>query len=329
MVNDLQSLKARCDLRVLVEHDLGPAPKRGGRAHLWKCPFHHEQRGYSLAVWADGYRCFGACNRSGDLFDWLQRYRRLSFAEALEVIGQELPVHPIGRARLHYASSEPPPGEWQEAARQVVDYAEDQLWSLRGQAALSYLLGRGLTSQTIRKARLGLIPGDWRSWQTLHGLSVPAGILIPWFAGGALWAVKVRRGAGDVKYVQIAGGCAHALYNADSLEDRSAALLCEGEFDALIAEQEAGKLVAVVSLGSASSLLNLRWYSHLITCSSVLVAYDNDEAGEKGARQVCKVSPRFRQIHVPEGNDITDYYLADGDIYQWIEHELYDGLLAV
>ncbi len=91
---DTQRLKDNCDLRRLVEQDLGPAPLRGGRAYLWKCPFHHEQKGFSLAVWANGYRCFGACDTSGDALDWLMNYRRLSFIEALRVLGE-----PVENAR--------------------------------------------------------------------------------------------------------------------------------------------------------------------------------------------------------------------------------------
>ena len=50
MVVDTQRLKENCNLRRLVEQDLGPAPLRGGRAYLWKCPFHNEHKGFSLAV---------------------------------------------------------------------------------------------------------------------------------------------------------------------------------------------------------------------------------------------------------------------------------------
>ena len=86
-MTDTQRLKASCDLRRLVEQDLGQPLARGGRAFLWKCPFHHEKRGLSLAVWADGYFCFGKCDRGGDALDWLQRYRRLSFTEAVQLLG--------------------------------------------------------------------------------------------------------------------------------------------------------------------------------------------------------------------------------------------------
>ncbi len=89
-MTDTQHLKEHCDLRRLVEQDLGPAPLRGGRAYLWKCPCHHEHKGFSLAVWANGYRCFGACDTSGDALDWLTNYRRLSFVEALRVLGERM-----------------------------------------------------------------------------------------------------------------------------------------------------------------------------------------------------------------------------------------------
>jgi hypothetical protein len=90
-MNDLKLLKEQHDLRLIVEADLGPAHCRGGKALLWRCPFHNEHKGYSLAVWEDGWRCFGACGAKGDVLDWLQRYRGLSFTEACEYLGQTTP----------------------------------------------------------------------------------------------------------------------------------------------------------------------------------------------------------------------------------------------
>jgi len=116
---DTGVLKAQYDLRQVVEQDLGPAPMRGGRALLWRCPFHHERKGYSLAVWADGFRCFGKCQVSGDVFDWLQRYRGLSFQAALEVLGampRTALTRPVTRPM---PPAEPPPGAWQAAACQM------------------------------------------------------------------------------------------------------------------------------------------------------------------------------------------------------------------
>ena len=320
-MNEVQVLKTRIDVRVLVEQDLGQPISRGARASLWKCPFHHERKGASLAVWADGYHCFGACASGGDVLDWLLKYRRLSFPEALDILGKAYTDRPKSIASVR-GSTEPPSAEWQEVARKVIEIAEDRLWSADGEPALAYLYRRGLTSRTIRYARLGYLPKGYRDWQTIEGLQVPAGILIPWFTGGTLWAVKARRAAGEPKYVQIAGGSAHGLFNADALGNRECALLCEGEFDTLLAHQEAGQLVAAVSLGSAGTVLSARWYSELVMCREILVAYDSDATGDKGAARLCALSPRFRAIRVPEGKDITEFFQLNGDILQWVESQL-------
>jgi len=322
MMTDVQRLKESCDLRQLVAQDLGPPMARGGRAHLWKCPFHHERKGFSLAVWSNGYRCFGKCDAHGDALDWLQNYRRLSFVEALHVLGQPSDNIPIVAREQLALSSEPPGWDWQQAAERVVSRAEDILWSLGGEAALLYLLERGLTTRTIREARLGYVPGDFQEWQVIEGLRVPCGITIPWFAADSLWAVKVRRAAGEPKYQQIKGGSAGGLYGANRLEGRDVALFCEGEFDTLLVHQEANDLVAAVTLGSATNKLSTRWYAELATCREILVAYDRDLAGKNGAKHLLTLSPRFRRISVPEGKDISEFYIDKGDVYTWIEKEL-------
>lgn len=325
MKTDTRTLKAQVDLRRIVELDLGPAPLRGGQALLWKCPFHHEKKGYSLAVWRDGYRCFGACQIAGDVFDWLQRYRSLDFGQAVQVLQggsgftPERGLHPPD-----FPDDDPPPMTWQAAARQVVSRAEDTLWSVRGEQALSYLVARGLRAETIQAAHLGLVPGGSRQWIRVAGLSVPCGITIPWLTGGedVLWAVKVRREAGFPKYVQIAGGSSGGLYHADVLKNAQAALFCEGEFDTLLAHQEAGSLVSTVTLGSAGNRLHRRWWADLVSCPVLLVAYDRDEAGENGSARLLSLSQRMHPIHVPRGKDLTEYHLQGGELDTWLSQEL-------
>ena len=140
----------------------------------------------------------------------------------------------------------------------MVELAENILWSGEGERALTYLLNRGLTTTTIQQTRLGYIPRDYWDYREIEGLKVPCGITIPWFANDALWAVKVRRASGEQRYVQIAGGSSHGLYNADSLVGKSSVVFCEGEFDTLILQQEAGKIVSPITLGSATNRLSVR-----------------------------------------------------------------------
>jgi hypothetical protein len=137
-----------------------------------------------------------------------------------------------------------------------------------------------------------------------------------------LWAIKVRRACGSPKYQQVKGGNASGLYGADYLSERHIALFCEGEFDALLTRQEASDLVAVVTLSSATGTLSPRWYAELTHCHTILVAYDRDAAGEKGANRLLAHSPRFRRVELPYGKDITEFYLLKGDVYKWIERGL-------
>lgn len=322
MINNIQTLKLQIDLRNMVEYDLGQPAIRNGRSHLYKCPFHNEQKGFSLAVWSDGYRCFGKCDTAGDAFDWLMNFRQLSFTQSLSLLDSgQIPLlkHPAPQRPI---TCEPPNHEWQTSARKVVEMAENILWSSDGEQALTYLLERGLTTTIIQQARLGYIPRDYWDWREIEGLKVPCGITIPWFGHDALWAVKVRRASTNQRYVQIAGGSINGLYNADSLSNNNIAIFCEGEFDTLILQQEAGKLISSVTLGSATNRLSVRWLSELVSHRHIFVAYDSDTAGKRGTERLLKTSARFQQLPLPDEKDINDFYLHGGDIYSWIEKGL-------
>jgi len=319
---DTQSLKLQIDVRTLIEYDLGQPPIRSGRSHLYKCPFHNEQKGFSLAVWSDGYRCFGKCDTAGDAIDWLMSFRQLSFTQSVSLLDSgQVPIlkNPVPPRPI---TCEPPNFEWQTSATKVVELAENILWSSEGEPALTYLLNRGLTTTTIQQARLGYIPGDYWGWREIEGLKVPCGITIPWFTHDALWAVKVRRASVDQRYVQIAGGSSHGLYNADSLIGKSSVVFCEGEFDTLILQQEAGELISAVTLGSATNRLSVRWLGDLVSHQHIFVAYDSDTAGKRGTERLLKTSPRFQQLSLHDGKDINDFYLQGGDVYKWIQNNI-------
>ena len=170
--------------------------------------------------------------------------------------------------------------------------------------------------------RISWVPGRPWEWLRLGNLTVPCGISIPWFVGQELWAVKVRRAAGLPKYTQIAGGSAQSLYNAASLEGHETVLFVEGEFDALLAEQECARLVGVATLGSASGTLNSHWLPVLLHCRTILVVYDADEAGMKGATRLQTLTKRARVVQVPWGKDITEFVLKGGSVQQWLNEVL-------
>lgn len=253
---DGEHIKHGIDCRALVEHDLGKPKYRGSTYSTYRCPLHHEERGFSLVVYADHWRCFGKCSRGGDAITWVQVYHGLSFADACQRLAVgDLPRRTPAADQLHQPHVEPPPADWQRAARQIAARAMDTLWSRAGRRAWRYLEEtRGLTEKTIVDAALGYIPGDYREWVTLEGLRVPCRITIPWFADHMLWGIKVRRAAGERRYQQVSGGrISGGLYLADAITLGLPLLLTEGEFDALIVRQVGEGLVSAAAIGSAAN----------------------------------------------------------------------------
>jgi DNA primase len=150
--------------------------------------------------------------------------------------------------------------------------------------ARQWLHTRRLYDPTLIRHGIGYNPADQYVDRSLWGLPpklnakgrpaqllIPRGIVIPWFVDGDLWGIRIRRPVGKTKdskaakYYWIQGG-AMTLYNMDRVRAGTPTVLVEGELDALTIMQETGGAVAAVATGS-----------------TVLVAYDSDEAGEAAA----------------------------------------------
>lgn len=314
---DLRTLLEGVNLAVLVERDLGAPVRREGRWLKWCCPFHADGKTPSLGVANNRWKCFG-CGRSGDAIDWLREREGLTFQEACERLGSVSFLSSAPTALHRQASASSAPTErWQNRALEVVSQCEVALWSDAGARARSWLNRRGLTDETVRRWHLGLNGHS----QKIAGLWVPRGIVIPCLVGGQVWYLKVRRAAGQPKYVQVKGSQL-ALYGADTLAGREVAAVTEGEFDAILLHQEAGDLVGVVTLGSASARLPDAWVPYLLGVKRLLIAYDTDSAGSEGASAWQALSVRAQRLLPLAGKDITDFSQAGGDLRAWIRFAL-------
>jgi hypothetical protein len=206
-----------------------------------------------------------------------------------------------------------PAAAWRDQALDTVHNCQAFLWSDTGTKALGWLSRRGLAKDTVKKWRLGFNPCD----QKLSGLWVARGIVIPCLAAGQTWYLKVRRASGQAKYSQVSGGQV-ALFGADTIANHDTVVVTEGEFDAMLLHQEAGDLVGVVTMGSAAARLPDAWVPHLLGVQRLLVAYDTDVAGARGAARWESVSSRAQRIVPLSGKDVTDFQLAGGDLRAWV-----------
>jgi hypothetical protein len=340
---DTEKLLEAVDLQLIAQTDLGK-PASAGKSAMYRCPFHNEQHGHSLAVWKDGWYCFGKCATGGTAIDWVMKLHHLDFLTACKLLGGE-PVLVSRSKRCAFAKAynqvervpalaEPPDAEWQAEAREVVAKAEWTLWNTPAgqQRALPWLKKRGLLDATLRAAHVGYIPG--KRFHPYKHFAIPSGITLPRFVGDALWGINVRQAAGDPKYKQAtSANLAGALYWAVGSQPGCCwgivpgwpVLFLEGEFDCLIAWQEAAELCCPVTLGSQTNRLDPRWYPLLWSASATYLCYDNDAAGEEGAARLLEALPTAKRIHVPTGKDMNDFHLAAPDgVTRWI-HELVEG----
>lgn len=359
---DRKTVLAKANLLKVVEQDLGPAEHKSGGWWFWKCPFHAQgqERTASLSVTPDNGRwhCF-SCWAHGNAIDWMMRFRGLLFVDACEQLGfdrrsETVPVSTGQPERRPAAPDVEPPGAgWQERAQAFVNYAHEQLRGEAGESARSYLrTERGLKEETIRTWSLGYNPQKIHDqgvdrWGVVgRSVYLSPGIVIPCKIDGVLWYIQIRRpyvpeeGGEDSlaaclgytvdwrperKYFAVKGGEGPALYGADKLQGTPLLLFCEGEFDALLAWQELHDLVDVVTMGGSmkgSSGLPGRWLVHLAPYRAILVAYDADGSGQRGAKMLTQQSSRVHSITVPAGGDIVGFWQQGGDLRAWLLGEL-------
>lgn len=264
---------------------LGPArTRRGGESgrSWWCCPFHEGDKNPSLCIrpGTSRWKCFG-CGKSGDPIDLVRGLNpSWTFPEAVAWLTGGPARGPAPQPRPpKQTPAEPsprPPEDWRRRAGLIVSEAAERLWSDEGADALAYLRGpkRGLTDETVRRARLGL---------SLGGGGVPRGITIPWGEGDDLSAVRVRRLGGTGPKLKSLTGSRFAGHLYGDVVPGKPLVIVEGEFDALLLGQELRDLAGVVTLGSASAGLTRELRLVLSSAWPRFVALDNDGAGESAS----------------------------------------------
>lgn len=321
---NIADLKTKTDLLDIVEADIGPARKHQGRWLSFVCPFHpdSEQDGGSLRVTPDTntWFCFG-CHKSGDVIDWLCLRQNLGFREACQVLNgnsvvsiKKSPVPSSTRSVTVDAS-------WQQAGEKILTQAQKFLWSGSCGHTLDYLHKRGLQDDTLKYWGVGYNPATYRvqdvSTSGGHPLVVCRGIVIPARVGGSLQGLKIRQADGCTpKYIQVAGS-RPALFGADTL-NKSVAILCEGEFDAMLLWQEAGDIVGVGTTTGGAKTWQKGWAVYLLSAQQILIAYDTDPTGEEAANFMTSLSSRARRVRVPNGKDVTEFWQSGGNLREWV-----------
>ncbi|HUT02453.1 MAG TPA: primase-helicase zinc-binding domain-containing protein, partial [bacterium] len=278
----------------------GPCPFCGGKDRFRVQPDHNGKGRWACRQ----------CDKSGDIYSYLQERRGMSFPEAKQYLGETQP--PRTTPILSQEQEQQKRLAWAKLADKLVRECEARLWTDKGKQALEYLRGRLLRNDTIKTMRLGYNELNGRLFGTT-GSKVAAGITIPWLVDGEVVCVNVRRlkPQGKEKRYKAVGGSSKDLYFLP-VDDKTLCVV-EGELDAGLVLQELGLSVAAV--GSNTAISNeLKALVQKFEC--VVLIPDGDEAG---SNMVEKWQSQFDNIQVFRlpSHDVTDFVKSGANLDAW------------
>lgn len=132
--------------------------KKRGRNYFGLCPFHDERTpSFSVAPDKEIYHCFG-CGTGGSVFNFIMEQENLSFVEAVQLLGRQ---HGIEVELRGDDSSKQLFTQLYELHEIAMKAYKLSLMSENGKPALDYLLGRGLTQETLDEFNVGFAPDNW------------------------------------------------------------------------------------------------------------------------------------------------------------------------
>lgn len=309
---DLLALAERyTQLKKNAHHDwAGACPKCGGTDR-----FHVFQSGGS-GEWR--WRCYQCHEKPADTIAfarWLQP--GLSFADAVSLLAGTLPpaaTAPAVQRQPARKQAAAQPAGWRERAERMVAEAHDRLWRPEGEQGQAYLESRRLEPQTWLAYGVGYrpeaaVPGT-------GGKERAPAIVLPWYAGGKLVAVRYRFLApqGNAKITAESGSqFAGRLFGGQALprvaERLRTLVIVEGEINGMSIWQCAGGPdmphdwgIDVLSLGSESAKLSPAAVAAAEQYGRVLAWADRAEV----ARELAAVLPNAHPIRSPGGKDAND-----------------------
>jgi len=288
------------------------------------------------------------CGKSGDYIEYLKVFRGMSYGDACRHLGMQPKQQPrdngvsipIRKKRSGWKpkdESRLPEELYQKKAKVFIEWAARSLWCSIGERALSHLLGRRLTKETIRQARIGYSHRHTQS--TTRGawgittnrdkrMHLSQGITIPCFAEDGETVVRVRfrldkpiikktaEGKKEDRYILLAGGNTRPmLWDGRHI----VTMIVESELCGWLLYQEAGDLVNVVALGNAQKKPDKATDELLRKSELILFALDYDDAG---ITQLPWWERQYKNLkHWPPavGKDPTEAMQQGMDLRSWIK----------
>lgn len=275
---------------------------QAGQIVLKSCPFCGDAKGHFYMDQDEGAFFCHKCNESGNLITLQKHYG--DFNQERNRMNRPL-AKPQGGVRQAFEDKDAPSSITPDEKKATE--AHERL--LTDQDAVSYITEtRGISIETVKAFKIGLkIEGDGGRWLT-----------IPHYEKGKLINIKSRSLPPAKKDFRRVKDCRSILFNGDAIEAHGDEIyITEGEIDALTSIDQGIKNVVGITTGAGS--FDPSWIDQLQAIKKIILCYDPDEAGQKGAREVARRLGYDRCFNVvlPDGQDVNDFFTSGHDLFDF------------
>ncbi len=338
---DIERLKSEISVQRLIE-SAGIALKKSGKDLVGVCPFHADDTASLVVTPAKNlWHCFG-CGIGGGPIDWVIKKNGVSFRHAVELLREGISPLAAGPVKRTTVRTLPPlvapDADDQKLLDDTIAYYHARL--KESPDALAYLKARGIDHpEVIDTFKLGVadrslglrLPeknrkagADIRARLQNIGLLRESGhehfngsLVIP-ILNEAGQAVEVygrklldNLRAGTPKHLYLPGPHA-GIFNLAALQVSKEIILCEALIDALTFWCAGYRNVTSAYGAGGFTDEMLEAFKHY-GIERVLIAFDRDEAGERGMASVLEklLAAGIECFHIqfPKGMDANEYAL--------------------
>lgn len=349
MDNTVNEIKDRIDIADLVGQYV--KLKKIGRNFKGLCPFHSEKTpSFIVSPEKQIAYCFG-CNKGGDIFRFIQEVEGIDFADAVKVLAERAGVK-IEKAVRSEKNAGADRGDLYSIYEKTAEFFSEQLWTTEaGSQVRGYLIGRGMTEESIRFFRLGFAPD---SYEATYSYLIKLGYSKKQLIAGGLVVSKETtmekvydrfrmrlmfpifdhmgrivafggRALGKDQEPKYLNSPESQIYHKSNIlygynfakpviKEQQNVLVVEGYMDVIMSYQSGVKNV-VAPCGTALVASQIRMMKPLL--SDITLAFDNDLAGQEAAKRAFEIVQQFDLsayvVSVPDGKDPADYVKNHGE----------------
>ncbi|MBU4362576.1 DNA primase [bacterium] len=342
----LEEIRNHCDIVDIISEYVHLKP--AGKGFKGLCPFHGEKTpSFMVSPEKQLFHCFG-CGEGGNVFNFLMKYEKFSFFEAVEMLakksGVSLPVDEE-KENLLYRKKE----RLYKLNNLAANYYRECLFRTnQGKKIINYLKKRGINDTSVEKYRLGYAPPGWDALTNFlkkKGYSyeelIKAGLIkkskiegkyIDYFRDRIIFPIfhlsgRVIGFGGRIlddslpKYINspetLVYNKGSNLYNLnfakEDIRKKNYIIIVEGYTDVLITQQYEFNNVAA-SLGTALTTKQIDLIKRFT--DTVLIAYDADSAGNMATLRsldlLIEAGLGIKVLALPQGYDPADFLIKKG-----------------